>query len=393
MIFRRSRKLATGKVVTYPHWWFQFQRDGVFVRVNTKQADKTVAKELENAHRTSLAKDEAGFRDRRDVPTFARFAERFVEMAEVHYASKPGTLRFYKQKLTDLLAFPALAQARLDRIDEALIERFVQRRSKQIAHPKREAKDEDKPRNVVSPASVNRALTTLRRILRQAQEWRVITYVPKIKMLQGEKTRDFVLSRSVEQQYLDGCSQPLLDFATLILDTGLRAGEALALEWSDVYLAPVGKARFGYVRIRKGKSKNARRNVSLTARATALLTGRKGEAVDQFVFSNGRGRPYAVTYLDHRHLKVREKLGWSDEFVIHTLRHTMLTRLGEAGVDAFSIMRIAGHSSITISQRYVHPSPEALEAAFEKLEEQSRTASTPPEKNTACLPQVVENAA
>jgi len=61
----------------------------------------------------------------------------------------------------------------------------------------------------------------------------------------------------------------------------------------------------------------------------------------------------------------------------------MLTRLGEAGVDAF-IMGIAGHSSITISQRYVHPSPEAMETAFEKLEEQSRTASTRPEKNTAC---------
>jgi integrase len=41
--------------------------------------------------------------------------------------------------------------------------------------------------------------------------------------------------------------------------------------------------------------------------------------------------------------------------VLHSLRHTMLTRLGESGVDAFTIMRIAGHSSITVSQRYIHP--------------------------------------
>lgn len=46
----------------------------------------------------------------------------------------------------------------------------------------------------------------------------------------------------------------------------------------------------------------------------------------------------------------------------------MLTRLGESGVDAFTIMRIAGHSSITVSQRYVHPSPEAVERAFERLQ-------------------------
>jgi hypothetical protein len=38
------------------------------------------------------------------------------------------------------------------------------------------------------------------------------------------------------------------------------------------------------------------------------------------------------------------------------------------GVDAFTIMKIAGHSSITISQRYVHPSPESVELAFAKLE-------------------------
>lgn len=56
------------------------------------------------------------------------------------------------------------------------------------------------------------------------------------------------------------------------------------------------------------------------------------------------------------------------EFVIHSLRHTMLTRLGESGADAFTIMRIAGHSSVTVSQRHVHPSPESLEKAFERLD-------------------------
>jgi len=31
-------------------------------------------------------------------------------------------------------------------------------------------------------------------------------------------------------------------------------------------------------------------------------------------------------------------------------------------------MRIAGHSSVTVSQRYVHPTPEGMERAFERLE-------------------------
>src|SRR5215472_8754665 len=55
-------------------------------------------------------------------------------------------------------------------------------------------------------------------------------------------------------------------------------------------------------------------------------------------------------------------------FRIYDLRHTCLTRLGEANTDPYTIQKIAGHSSILISQRYAHPTPERLEDAFAKLE-------------------------
>ena len=40
---------------------------------------------------------------------------------------------------------------------------------------------------------------------------------------------------------------------------------------------------------------------------------------------------------------------------------------GEAGADSFMIMRLMGHSTVTVSQRYVHPSPEGVELAFERF--------------------------
>jgi integrase len=60
----------------------------------------------------------------------------------------------------------------------------------------------------------------------------------------------------------------------------------------------------------------------------------------------------------------KRKAMFPADFVLHSLRHTMLTRLGESGVDAFTIMRIAGHSSIVVSQRYTHPTPGASGAGF-----------------------------
>jgi len=54
-------------------------------------------------------------------------------------------------------------------------------------------------------------------------------------------------------------------------------------------------------------------------------------------------------------------------FVLYTLRHTFLTRLGEFGCDIWTLARIAGHSQIQISSRYVHPSEDAMFAAMSRL--------------------------
>jgi hypothetical protein len=51
-----------------------------------------------------------------------------------------------------------------------------------------------------------------------------------------------------------------------------------------------------------------------------------------------------------------------------------LTRFGEAGADAFTIKKVAGHSSVTISERYIHPTPEGQERAFERFANLNREA-------------------
>ena len=54
-------------------------------------------------------------------------------------------------------------------------------------------------------------------------------------------------------------------------------------------------------------------------------------------------------------------------FVLYSMRHTFLTRLGESGCDAWTLARIAGHTSIAMSARYVHPSEDAVLAAISRL--------------------------
>ena len=71
---------------------------------------------------------------------------------------------------------------------------------------------------------------------------------------------------------------------------------------------------------------------------------------------------------------MRRRLKPPDEFVLYSLRHAALTRLGKNGVDAFIIMRIAGHSSVTTSKRYVHPSSQTVAPATARLDTSNQQA-------------------
>jgi integrase len=333
-------------------YWYHFVFNGQHIQMSTKQGNRRVARQMEAAHRTALAKGEAGIFERTPAPILKVFAQRFMDAIQTRSASKPGTVNFYATRLKRLLGYEKIASAMLDRIDEELIERYVQER-----------------RQTVSATSVNRELATLRRLLRMAHEWKLIDRVPRIRLLPGERVREFVLSPQTERVYLDAAPQPLHDLSILLLDTGLRVGEAIRLQWRDIRLDLVRGAKFGYLHVREGKSKNAKRNVPLTARVRQMLEARSSTSKSDWLFPGDRAdRPILVTSLDHMHSSVRMALRLSMEFVLHSLRHTMLTRLGESGVEAFTIMRIAGHSSVTVSQRYVHPTPEAIERAFVRLE-------------------------
>jgi integrase len=54
-------------------------------------------------------------------------------------------------------------------------------------------------------------------------------------------------------------------------------------------------------------------------------------------------------------------------FFIYAFRHIFLTRLGESGCDVWTLARIAGHSSIKMSELHVHPGSEATLNAMSRL--------------------------
>jgi integrase len=302
---------------------------------------------------------EAKWKSRQNpTPTFEVFAERFAEEMESVHAGVPDTQDYYANGLIALKAF--FSDMRLDRIEEEQVAGFI---AKRRVMKKRGGK-------TIKIATVNRELEVLRHALRLAQEWKIINRVPKIGRQPGEVGRERVLDHAEEQAYLAVAKQPLRDIATALVDGGFRPEELFRARWENVHFQPAGKALYGYIHNPYGKNKYAKRNISMTARVRALLGMRfeeQGRPREGWVFPAETESEH-VDRLKSQHAKALKDSGVKP-FVIYSLRHTMLTRLGEAGADAFAIQKIAGHSDIRTSARYVHPTPEKIEGAFTQLAE------------------------
>src|SRR5271169_4050636 len=97
-------------------YWYKFQFNGKLVRESTKQGNDKVARQMEAAHRTSLAKGEVGIREKKPVPTLAEFVEKRFE-PWVKFTTALKTWRdFYGVGLRAVKEYKPLASARLDEI-------------------------------------------------------------------------------------------------------------------------------------------------------------------------------------------------------------------------------------------------------------------------------------
>jgi integrase len=127
------------------------------------------------------------------------------------------------------------------------------------------------------------------------------------------------------------------------------------------------------IRVVDGKSKAARRILPMTPAVQSLLAARherQGCPSDGWVFPRSSNDDH-VTGEGTKDQHTRAlKISGVESFVPYVLRHTALTRLGKVtNGDVFALARIAGHSSIAITQRYVPTQADTIEGIFSRATE------------------------
>jgi integrase len=229
----------------------------------------------------------------------------------------------------------------------------------------------------LSLRTVRHFRTVLGTVLGTAEIWGYIEDNPVRKTRlprRGPRPEKQVLTPEELRSLLELLPEPCHSVLWLLVLTGLRIGELLALRWQDVDLEA------GVLRVRRTvyeghfdepKTQTSARVVPLSPKGRAILTHLKADKVDPdaLVFRSQRDTPLCRRNLSNRQLvpacrKLKlAGVNW------HALRHCNATLLDSVGTPLGTVQALLGHSSSDLTREvYVHSLPAGAREAVEKVE-------------------------
>ena len=210
------------------------------------------------------------------------------------------------------------------------------------------------------PATINRKLSAISKLITYSMgmggfmfEWGT----PIIEYETENNQRKFIFTEPIEKQLLQtstncGYSQ-YNDLWFCLIETGCRVSELLNLTWNDI------EGDF----IHSKNTKNGDdRYVPIFDKVKAMFTRRSKLGLTSPF-------PYKLNAVEKTWAIIRKKMNMQNEkdFVIHSLRHTYITRLLKRKVGIEIVQKVVGHRDIRMTQRYNHPSKDDIRDAV-KLE-------------------------
>lgn len=365
-------------------WSMRFVYDGRRIERTTGETNKRKAEAYAAAFLTQLRNEGVGILTKKQAPNFKKAIADFLKWSASRQAPKT-TLRYSVASAALLRYF---GDTRVDRITKPDIEKFVTLRKGQFGAPRgvkpKTGKAKQTVKTKVSDSTVNRELACLKKMFSNLVDDGVLSSnaVKLVKFFKEDNESGRVLNTDEERFYLIASSQPLQDYATILVETGLRPDELCRLAVNDVFT----NVAEPYLMIRKGKTKAATRSVPLSERAAAVLANRITKAKGKYVFPGGRGgaepdKPAVKFNNAHYGTMRRSKIdgvnrsGTDGTCTLYSFRHTFATRFLEATGDLLTLAALLGHSSLRMVTRYAHPSDKHKFEAIRRMDEKRSKAA------------------
>ena len=383
------RKLPKGQSITEHGIIFErlTNGDGLFtvnIMVDLQRIHRTIGRESEGVTRSMaedfIAKARLDAREGRlNLPKRRKVALTFSAATPLYIErlrQEDGMNIERKQRQLTQSLIPHFGNKPLSQITAFDIERYKKHRSEQSIRSCKKLKPGEKlPK--VRPATINRELATLSHLLNKALEWGWIDRSPvRVQKLKEGTGRITYLSVQQADALLEASkadqSRQIYPFILIGLRTGMRKSEILSIRREHVDL--------GALRIYVPHAKAGARTQPISPDLAAFLADYMETLPPgaEWLFTSPGARQGHTIDIRKPFVRCVIAAGLDPKQVVrHTLRHTAITHLVQAGVDLPTVKRISGHKTLAMVERYAHQSGTHIALAMEKLDGQYRRDKRP----------------
>ena len=354
-------------------YWYEFLFAGRRIRESAKTTSRTLAREAERRRRRELEEALIGVpvENRRGrIRTVASAIEEYLDTYDCNHRS--ASVAFAHGRLKQVKGI--LGSTLITDLTEATIRRYMKARHEQG----------------VCGRTINAEVGELSRAV--GKLWSVLW--PRVRKAEERKDVGKALTPEEERRLIEAAYQTRSPIAgtsvRMGLLTGMRPGEVTKGQWVQVdferRVVTVGEAK---------SEAGTGRQIPMNGELYELLkahakwyTERFGEIRPEwYLFPFGKAtndptRP--TTTLKTAWNTIRGKAGVDCR--LHDLRHTVATKLAEAGVPESTMLALLGHMSRSMLERYSHVRMTAKRQAVEALSTGQNSVSAPTKSPTVGLP-------
>jgi integrase len=339
----RKRKGKSGRVV----YLVDFHHNGRrFVR-STKTDDLRTAKLILKDIESKLAKK--SFKIDECSPEkkvyLKQFIDEYLRYSETHKAPKT-TLR---DRLTFRNFMIYISDRTLNTIDHRLIDQYINSRAKEV-----------------TKSTVNIELRHLKAAFTKAVQWGYIEKNPfgQVRPFRIAQSAPLFLTEEQVLKLLEMIEESWLRQVVIFgVNTGVRVGELVNLEWSDIDL---GNRIINISQKNDFTTKSRReRIVPVNDEVYDLLTN--VDKSGSYVFSTSGGCKRREEFISKRFKSYVRKAELDERFTFHSLRHTFASHLVQNGVSLYIVSKLLGHSNLKTTEVYAHLAPDTFQGVVNLL--------------------------
>lgn len=281
--------------------------------------------------------------------TFAEAAKKYLEKLE----EEGGKDLVAKKYRLDIHVIPFFGNMILNKICTFDIERYKKARSEANA----------------KPGTINRELSVISHLLNKALDWKWLDHKPcNIKRFKEDSGRIVYLTTEQISNVLDAAKADqcpyIYPFIVIGLGTSMRRMEILSIQIKNIDL----DKRVIFIPHAKAGAREQPMPKYLADYLSGYLKSANSDQI--WLFPSSQSKTGHVMNIEKQFRRVIVAAGLNPKEVVrHTLRHTAITHLVQAGVDLPTVQRISGHKTLQMVVRYSHQNGEHIRSAMDALEE------------------------